>query len=291
VNWFVLSLICAYFMSTAEVLSKLLMRDNDEWTVGCAVLLVALPFLVPLLIGRGPLPLSRDLFVLIAVQIPFEILAYYIYLSAIRIAPLSLSVPYLSFTPVFAILTAALLLREQISVQGFVGILMVTVGAYVLNIERYAHHPLDPIRAVFRTSGSRRMLAVALIWSLTSTLGKKGVQLSDPTFFGVFYMVTLSIPMLAVAGWRAKRRATTVNLKGRNRIWLVMGGLAMALSMLAHFHAIERAPVSYMIAVKRTSLIFSVLYGGLIFKEERIRQRLMGTCIMLSGVIILYLAA
>jgi uncharacterized membrane protein len=277
-------------MSTAEVLSKLLMRDNDEWTVGCAVLLVALPFLLPLLIGRGPLPLSRALLLLIAIQIPFEILAYYIYLSAIRIAPLSLSVPYLSFTPVFAILTAALVLEEQVSIQGFIGILMVTVGAYVLNIERYAHHPLDPLRAIFRTSGSRRMLMVALIWSLTSTLGKKGVQLSDPTFFGVFYMVTLSIPMLAIAGWRAKRHGTEVNLKGRNRIWLILGGLAMALSMLAHFHAIELAPVSYMISVKRTSLIFSVLYGGLIFKEERIRQRLLGTSIMLSGAVIIYLA-
>ena len=289
-NWFVLSLICAYFTSTAEVLSKLLMRDNDEWTVGCAMLLVALPFLVPLLAGRESLPLSRDLFILIAVQIPFEILAYYIYLSAIRMAPLSLSVPYLSFTPVFAILTAALVLQEHISARGFVGILTVTVGAYVLNMERYADHPLDPLKAVFRTSGSRRMLVVALIWSLTSTLGKKGVQLSDPTFFGVFYMVTLSIPMLAVAVWRAKRHAGAVNLKGRNRIWLLLGGLARALSMLAHFHAIERAPVSYMIAVKRTSLIFSVLYGGLIFKEERIRQRLLGTSIMLSGAGILYLA-
>jgi uncharacterized membrane protein len=277
-------------MSTAEVFSKLLMRENDEWTVGCCVVLVALPFLVPLLIGRNTLPLSQDLFILIAIQIPFEILAYYIYLSAIRIAPLSLSVPYLSFTPVFAILTAALLLQEQISVQGFLGILIITVGAYVLNIERFAHHPLDPLKAIFRSSGSRRMLMVALIWSLTSTLGKKGVQLSDPTFFGVVYMASLSIPMAAIAGWRAKRHTATINLKGRNRIWLILGGLSTALSMLAHFHAIKLAPVSYMIAVKRTSLIFSVLYGGLIFREEHIRQRLLGTGIMLSGAILLYLA-
>jgi uncharacterized membrane protein len=290
VNWFVLSLVCAYFMSTAEVFSKLLMRENDEWTVGSCTVLVALPFLVPLLMGRDTLPLSRDLFILIAIQIPFEILAYYIYLSAIRIAPLSLCVPYLSFTPVFAILTAALLLQEQISVQGFLGILMVTVGAYVLNIERFAHHPLDPLKAIFRSSGSRRMLVVALIWSLTSTLGKKGVQLSDPVFFGVFYMAGLSIPMAAIAGWRAKRHIATINLRGRNRNWLILGGLSTALSMLAHFHAIKLAPVSYMIAVKRTSLIFSVLYGGLIFREEHIRQRLLGTGIMLSGVIVVYLA-
>ena len=289
-NWFVLSLLCAYFMATAETLSKVLMRDNDEWTIGTAMVTLALPFLLPLLIGRDSLPLSRDLMILIAIQIPFEILAYYIYLSAIRIAPLSLSVPYLSFTPVFAILTAALVLEESISSQGFLGIMMVTIGAYVLNIERFAHHPLAPLMAIFKSSGSRRMLAVALIWSLTSTLGKKGVQLSDPVFFGVFYMTALSIPMLAIAGWRVKRKSSKVNLKGRNAIWLVLGGLATGVSMIAHFHAIKLAPVSYMIAVKRTSLIFSVLYGGLIFREENIRRRLLGTCIMLSGVIVLYVA-
>jgi uncharacterized membrane protein len=277
-------------MSTSETLSKLLMRDNDEWTIGTAMVVLALPFLLPLLIGRDSLPVTRDLMILLAIQIPFEILAYYIYLSAIRIAPLSLSVPYLSFTPVFAILTAALVLKESISTQGFLGILMVTVGAYVLNIERFAHHPLAPLKAIFKSPGSRRMLVVALIWSLTSTLGKKGVQLSDPVFFGVFYMTALSIPMLGIAGWRIKHQTSTVNLKGRNSIWIGLGGLATALSMITHFHAIKLAPVSYMIAVKRTSLIFSVLYGGLIFKEEHIRQRLLGTSIMLSGVVILYFA-
>ena len=289
-NWFALSLVCAFFMSTGETLSKLLMRDNDEWTTGTAMVVLALPFLLPLLVGRGTLPLSRDLMVLIAIQIPFEVLAYYLYLSAIRTTPLSLSVPYLSFTPVFTIFTAALLLQESISTQGLLGILMVTAGAYVLNIERYVHHPLAPLKAIFKSSGSRRMLVVALIWSLTSTLGKRGVQLSDPMFFGVFYMTTLSIPMLAIAGWRIKRHTATVNLKGRNSIWLMLGGLATALSMIAHFHAIQLAPVSYMISVKRTSLIFSVLYGGLIFKEEQIGRRLLGTSIMLSGVVILYLA-
>jgi uncharacterized membrane protein len=266
-NWFVLSLACAYFMSTSELFSKLLMRDNDEWTIGCGMVLMSLPFLVPLLIGRDSFPLSRNLILVVAIAIPFEILAYYIYLSAIRIAPLSLSVPYLSFTPVFAILTAAILLQEGISFQGFLGILMVTVGAYVLNIERFVHHPLAPFKAIFKSAGSRRMLMVALIWSLTAT-----------------------VPMLAIAGRRIKRRAATVNLKGRNSIWLSLGGLVMALATMTHYHAIKLAPVSYMISVKRTSLIFSVLYGGLIFKEEHIRLRLLGTSIMLSGAVVLYLA-
>jgi uncharacterized membrane protein len=289
-NWFFLSLVCAYFTSTGETFSKFLMGDNDEWTTGCAIILVSLPFIVPLLIGRDSFPLGTDLALLLCVQVPFEVLAYYLYLQAIKMSPLSLSVPYLSFTPVFTILTASILLGESISSQGFFGILMVTVGAYVLNIELSTHHPLAPFRAILKSPGSRRMLLVALIWSLTSTLGKKGVQLSDPVFFGVCLMVSLSIPFAAIAGWRVQRKVATVNLKGRNALWLALGGLTTALAMIAHFHAIQLVQVSYMISVKRTSLIFSVLYGGLVFKEGNIRLRLMGTCIMLSGVVVIYLA-
>jgi len=289
-NWFVLSLAAAYFFSTGDVLSKLLLRDNDEWTSGCAISLASLPFLIPLLIVRGTFLPSRELILLVCILIPFEVFAYYLYLKAIRISPLSLSIPYLSFTPVFTILTAGILLGETIALQGIVGILMVTVGAYVLNIELYVQHPLAPLKAIFQSRGARYMLSVSLIWSLTSTLGKKGVQLSDPVFFGVFYMTCVSVAMLAIESWRLSRNAATVDLRGRNTIWLLLGGLATALATMAHYHAIKLAPVSYMMAVKRTSLIFSVLYGGLIFKEPHIRLRLLGASIMLSGVVVLYLA-
>ncbi|RLC10830.1 MAG: hypothetical protein DRH43_05490 [Deltaproteobacteria bacterium] len=289
-NWFVLSLAAAYFFSTGDVLSKLLLRDNDEWTSGCAISLASLPFLIPLLIVRGTFLPSRELILLVCILIPFEVFAYYLYLKAIRISPLSLSIPYLSFTPVFTILTAGILLGETIALQGIVGILMVTVGAYVLNIELYVQHPLAPLKAIFQSRGARYMLSVSLIWSLTSTLGKKGVQLSDPVFFGVFYMTCVSSAMLAIESLRLSRNAATVDLRGRNTIWLLLGGLATALATMAHYHAIKLAPVSYMMAVKRTSLIFSVLYGGLIFKEPHIRLRLLGASIMLSGVVVLYLA-
>jgi uncharacterized membrane protein len=42
-----------------------------------------------------------------------------------------------------------------------------------------------------------------------------------------------------------------------------------------------------MIAVKRTSLVFSVIYGWLIFKEEKIKERLIGSGLMLAGVVVI----
>jgi uncharacterized membrane protein len=67
-----------------------------------------------------------------------------------------------------------------------------------------------------------------------------------------------------------------------------MGGLAMALMMASHYLAIQNIPVSYMISVKRTSLIFAVLYGYIVFRETLILFRLTGALVMLGGIFCIY---
>ena len=44
---------------------------------------------------------------------------------------------------------------------------------------------------------------------------------------------------------------------------------------------------AYMISIKRFSILISVLYGGVIFKESHIRLRLLGAVLMLAGAIII----
>ncbi len=70
--------------------------------------------------------------------------------------------------------------------------------------------------------------------------------------------------------------------------WAV--GLAQTIMVLSHMWAINLITAAYMIAVKRTSLIFSVIYGKLIFKEKEITQRLAGASLMVLGVGLIVLA-
>ncbi|MBI5343905.1 MAG: hypothetical protein HZB83_00970 [Deltaproteobacteria bacterium] len=66
-------------------------------------------------------------------------------------------------------------------------------------------------------------------------------------------------------------------------------GLFTAVMIMSHFVAINMTQVSYLISVKRTSLIFSVLYGKLLFYEVNIRERLLGSAVMLAGVVLIVL--
>jgi drug/metabolite transporter (DMT)-like permease len=287
-EWFWLSLGSAYFMATEQMLSKLLLEKNDPWSTAWLMCSLSLPFLALGLWGEPLISLGKELLLLLAVLMPLEITAYYLYLTAIQIAPLSLTIPFMAFTPVFTILTAWIFLGETVSLRGLVGIVLVCSGGYVLQADQLRFGLIAPVKAAFLNRGPRYMILVALIYSVTSTLGKVGVQITAPLWFGFIYMGLLSVIFTVIQGFRMKYGKPALHLKGRYGLWAGLGGLTMALMMAFHYLAIEKAPVSYMISIKRTSLLFAVLYGWIIFKEELIAFRLAGGMVMVGGIFFIY---
>ena len=63
----------------------------------------------------------------------------------------------------------------------------------------------------------------------------------------------------------------------------------MAVMAYTHFLALQQVEVAYMIAVKRTSLLFGILYGALLFKETGLTRRLPAGVLMVAGVALILL--
>lgn len=254
-----------------------------------------LPFLVPALAFFVPWPKTDFAFwATLAVLLPLEITALVLYMQALRVSPLSLSIPFLAFTPVFILLTGWVLLGETVTVPGAIGVLLTVAGAYVINIRKGVKGILAPLTAILTERGSRLMLGVAAIYAVTSVLGKKAVLHSGPVFFACFYFLVLGIatpPLMHLASqalpaeWGKKACAWKADL---TIPWLMVG-LAQTVMVLAHMKAISLAQAAYIIAVKRTSLLFSVLFGWIIFGEVHILERLLGATIMLAGVFLIVL--
>lgn len=280
--WLLLALVCALLVGTGDILSKYALRKSPEGIVGLARLLFGLPILgVALWIkGMSSLPLSFGTTILW--MLPLELSAYLLYLKAIRVAPLSLTVPFLSLTPVFTILTSWLLLGEKIPFAGAFGILAVTVGAYLLYLDPAQGRWFEPLLSLFREEGSRFMICAAFLYSITSNLGKRAIQLSDPFTFAFLYQ-TLDVFVLWLFIRRNGARSLEKQILSQWKIYLSLGSV-MAFAFLVHCLGIAQAPVPYFIAVKRTSMMVGVLYGGYLFKEERILQRVIATGCMVVGV-------
>lgn len=282
--WILFALLTAFSLATADALSKRRLRDTNEYVIAWVREGYALPFLVLVLLFI-PIPdLDRTFWFTVLILLPLEITAILLYVKAIRVSPLSLTIPFMALSPAFIILIAFLFLGELPDLSGLVGVFLIVVGAYVLNAKMSREGLFEPIRAIGRERGSVLMIIVAFIYSITSTLAKVAVQHSSPIFFSFFYPFILTIILSCIIGYRGLFRKVV----SRPMSFLAIGFFT-AIMVISHFVALSLTDVVYMISVKRTSLIFSVIYGWLIFYEENIKERLIGSVIMVAGVVLIVL--
>lgn len=282
--WFLLSLTSAVTLATVDALSKHALKDSKEEVVAWASWGFSAPILLTTLLFIEIPSLDQTFWAATILALPLELVAVLLYIRSIKISPLSLTIPFLALTPVFLIVTSFLMLGELPDLSGMAGIILIAIGAYLLNLNSYSKGFFAPIRAIAREKGSILMVAVAFIYSITSNLGKIAVLHSSPMFFAAAYTTIFSMFFLPYVIFRERKAADTI--KARAPIFLLMGSV-FAIMVIAHFLAIGQVEVAYMISVKRTSMIFSVLYGWLFFKEERIRERLIGSVVMVTGVVLI----
>jgi drug/metabolite transporter (DMT)-like permease len=283
--WFFLSLTAAISIAARDVSIKTF-EDLDPPEIAILELLWALPyFFVGTLLVETP-PLDQTFWWAFILSIPINVIAYLFYLYAIKISPISLSVPFLAFTPIFMILTGFFILNETISIGGGIGIGLIVMGGYVLHFTKKQASLWVPLSAFLNEKGSWFMLIVAILFAFAAVIGKKAILHSSPLFFSYSFFLVFNITVLAgfllfqKNDWRKILHSTP---KG---IWL---GSLLMIHISFHALAIAVSTAVYMVAVKRSSILITILLSWFVLKEENIGYRGLGTLLMFAGMLFITL--
>ena len=79
-------------------------------------------------------------------------------------------------------------------------------------------------------------------------------------------------------------------LLARGARWpILLAGAFSAIGAAAQMTALLLTLAAFVIAVKRTSTLFGVILGHSVFREERVRERLLGAAVMLAGFVLVTL--
>jgi drug/metabolite transporter (DMT)-like permease len=213
---------------------------------------------------------------------------------AMESSDLSLSMPMLSFTPVFLIGTSYLLLHELPSTAGIAGICIIVSGSYVLNISAGHEHFLDPVRSMVQNRGSGYMLVVAFLFAASINYDKIAVLNSDPVFGMAFTLLIISGAFMVIVVISRRFSGLLPKTAISSRLYLVpaiLTGIFVSAESVSINIAYTLQIAPYVIAIKRLSIIFMVLYGTLLCAENEIRTRLLGSVLMVSGAVIILLFA
>lgn len=287
--WIILALVSAFTLATSDALTKKALALHNEYLIAWLRLVLSLPFLLLTMLFVPVPSLDADFFIAFSCALPLEIIAIIFYIKALRISPLNLTLPFLSLTPVFLIIIPYILLGEEVSFYGAVGVLLIASGGYTLNLREFKKGLLEPFAAIRKEKGSVFMITVAAIYAVTSSLSKMAIEHSSPIFFAAAYITTVVILFTPIALYKGRTELRLIFNNGAIKSAL-LPGLFSSLMIISNMLALSLAKVAYMISVKRLSLLIGVIYGYILFKEPRIKERLLGTALMVAGfaLVVLY---
>lgn len=304
-----LALGAAASWAALDVLRKSLGKDLGARTAVLGMMVFQIPLLVPAvalsvepgaidgaaasaILGDGSFDLDATYALLAALSIAVNVIANYLLLRALQLSPLGLVTPYLAFTPVFSALLALALFDERPTLLGWLGIVVVGIGAFALNPGNREHGVLAPFRALGAERGSVYALIVAALFSVVVLFDSRAVQRASPMIHASALAIGIAGGMLvwhvatggrvaALAAEMRRRPGALVLAAG-----LVFGGVVLQLA------AYTFLPVAYVEAVKRAVGVLGAIAGGaLLFGEQGLVRHLVAGVIMVIGVTVVLVLA
>ncbi len=281
--WFIFALLGAFFDATCNALTKKMLKDVNPYVLGSGVFLSGSVILLIVSLIKGIPTIGSGFYFALLATVILNIISVIIYYKALIITDLSLAIPMLAFTPVFLLFTSFIMLGEFPTIFGLIGILLIVIGSYVLNLDR-KKGLLASFKGLLKNKGIMLMLLVAFLFSISSNYDKLVLKNSDAFFgsaidgllMGIFFIVLSLI----------KKQKIIFTYKKNFFSFILLAGLIGLSTVLVNF-ALLMQIVPYVNSLKRVSILFSVFYGGLMFKEKDMVKRFVGAFIMLIGVVLI----
>ncbi len=256
-----------------------LVKSSSDKALDTALINLLASFLaIPLVMLVGWPP--REAWPFIAASIVIHI-GYYVALSgAYEHGDLGLTYPLMrGSAPLLVALSASVTLGETLSPLSWVGVVGVSLGVLTLGLSK---HAFDNPKAV------QFALVNAVVIACYTVVDALGVR---ATGSAMQYVGTLFL----LDGWPFAlivfaRRNWKVGSYIRKRWPVALGGaLASIGSYGVALWAMTQAPVATVAALRETSVLFAALLGVWFLKEVFTVRRVVGTCVIVSGVMALRL--
>jgi len=203
--------------------------------------------------------------------------AYHLSVStSYRYADVSLVYPITTSSPLFILLWASVFLDEKLSVTGVAGILVTVCGALVINKVKG-----EGIRF---GRGVLYAFAAAFFYSIGALVDKQGVSQGNfvlyvycMSFFMTFFLLIFSL----------KNNVLSFSNVRSDLVWVIIAGVIVFASFTTYRYGLSMVELSYATALRQVNVLFGAFMGIIFFKEKFTFYRLLGTLVIMSGVVLI----
>jgi transporter family protein len=258
------------------VVKQLGQRSNSA---GAAFLFfaVAALFLLPFLLFVDK-PSDYGFLLLVTLASFTYAIAFALYVESLSTGEASLVSPLYNFNVLFLLILTTILLGETITAFKIAGILLLILGASLLNQER---NPLRSLGMLFKDRACLLMIVCSILMAVGRTIDGFVVQDVPPTLYAFCLYTGISLFLLIYLLLTKKAGEMLALLKSRPKVAIAAGAVNAYAYVLLLF-AFTKIDVSVAEPASVLGMIATVILARLIFKE-RIRRRLVAVGVMIAG--------
>ena len=277
------ALVLLFLSASMHALWNFLLKSAEEKFVamGWQTILSGALALIVIIFYSGLPPREMWLFAVISMLLE----AIYFILLCIAYSDHDFSLIYpiaRGAAPALLVIWTAIFLHEQLTVGGYIGLALITIGMMVIGATALLQSKGEKIHL----KGIFTALTVALVISLYTFVDGKAVKSGPALPYGLFMFVMIPLVTTPYIAYQ-------YGLDSFPRVWkknwnylLIGGGLGVVAYMLALF-AYTSAPLSYSGAIREVSAVIGAFLGWRFLKEQMGGVRVVGSVIVFVGVMVI----
>lgn len=190
--------------------------------------------------------------------------------------------------PLFVPLAAVGLMHEQLAPLGITGIALVVSGIYTVHLQSFSGRSLlQPLWALRGGASLWALFTGAAIVSYT-LVDKVGVETVDPPVY--IYLMLVGTWLLLSPYILLRERPWLRKEWRKHKGSIIIVGFLSFFTYLMILFAMQMSQVSYVVAVREVSIVFSALFGIIWLGEKHAPHKLMGALLITFGVILIGLS-
>ncbi len=128
----------------------------------------------------------------------------------------------------------------------------------------------------------------AVFAALVAIFGKIGLKGIDSTLATTVRSVVMAV-FLVIVAFSLNKFETLGTITGKPLLFIILSGVAGALSWLFYFFAIKNGPVSGVVAIDKTSVAFAIILAALFLGESLTLKTVAGGALIVGGALLVAL--
>lgn len=283
--WILFAFGSALFAGLTSVLAKcgIKQTNSDVATAIRTVIVLLFSWLMVVIVGSAPTmtTLSAKTWIFLILSGVATGASWLCYFRALQLGDINKVVPIDKSSTVLTMLLALIFLGESITWLKCIALVLIGAGT-LLMIEKKA-------AAQAKTENRRWLLYAvlsAIFASLTSILGKIGIDGVESNL-GTAIRTGVVLVMAWIIVFVKGEQSAVKQVPKKELGFIALSGLATGGSWLCYYKALQDGLASVVVPVDKLSILVSIAFSALVFKEHLSKKAALGLCLIVAGTLLM----